>query len=257
MISLKESSLDKFLFVLVAFATGTILASALFDLIPEALHHLEELNNEGANLSENMLFIVVVFGYVAFFIVERFLYWFHGHGHQKEDKLVCYDHFNETLDIPLNHHKNIKNFALLNLIGDGLHNFLDGTIIMVAFLSGFGNGIVVTLAVLFHEFPQEIGDFSILIYGGFSKKGALIFNFLSAMIAMAGGIFALFISSTIEAFNAFFLAFSGGGFLYLASTELMPELLKQKDLKKSITQALIFIVGLTLIIVLVMSLPHS
>lgn len=257
MISLKEDTLDKFLFVLIAFATGTILASALFDLIPEALHHLEELNNEGANLNESTLFIAIIIGYVAFFILERFLYWFHGHAHQKDDKLVCYDHFNEDMDLSLSHDKGIKNFALLNLIGDGLHNFLDGTVIMVAFLSGFGNGIVVTLAVLFHEFPQEIGDFSILIYGGFSKKKALLFNFLSAMIAMAGGLFALLISGTIDVFNSFFLAFSGGGFLYLASTELMPELLKQKDLKKSITQALIFIVGLILIIILVMFLPHE
>ena len=257
MVSLKESSLDKFLFVLVAFATGTILASALFDLIPEALHHLEELNSEGANIGESFLFIMVIIGYVVFFVIERFLYWFHGHAHQKEDKLVCYDHFDEAIDLSLADGKNIKNFALLNLIGDGLHNFLDGTIIMVAFLSGIGNGIIVTLAVFFHEFPQEIGDFSILVYGGFSKKRALLFNFLSAMIAVLGGVFALFLSSSVEMFNFFFLAFSGGGFLYLATTELMPELLKQKNLKKSLTQALIFILGLVLIITLVMILPHE
>ena len=257
MISIKENTLDKILFVLIAFATGTIFATALFDLIPEALHHLEELNMEGANLNESLLFTLVVGGYIAFFILERFLYWFHGHAHQKENELVCYDHLDETVDKPLGRGKKIKNFALLNLIGDGLHNFLDGVVIMVAFLTSIGNGIVVTLAVLFHEFPQEIGDFGILLYGGFSKRNALLFNFLSAMVAMLGGIFAFFLSGTFDSFNFFFLAFSGGGFLYLASTELMPELLKQKNLKKSVYQALILLVGIIVIFVLITALPHD
>ena len=257
MISIKENTLDKILFVLIAFATGTIFATALFDLIPEALHHLEELNAGGANLNESLLFTLVVGGYIAFFILERFLYWFHGHAHQKENELVCYDHLDETVDKSLGRGKKIKNFALLNLIGDGLHNFLDGVVIMVAFLTSIGNGIVVTLAVLFHEFPQEIGDFGILLYGGFSKRNALLFNFLSAMVAMLGGIFAFFLSGTFDSFNFFFLAFSGGGFLYLASTELMPELLKQKNLKKSVYQALILLVGIIVIFVLITALPHD
>jgi zinc and cadmium transporter len=257
MISIKENTLDRILFVLIAFATGTILASALFDLIPESIHHLEELNAEGVGLNESIVFIFILIGYVIFFIIERFIYWFHGHAHQKEDQLVCYDNLTEGLDRVVERGEKIKSFALLNLIGDGLHNFLDGIIIMVAFLSGFGNGIVITLAVLFHELPQEVGDFGILLYGGFSKKKALSFNFISAMIALLGGLFAFFLSGVVEIFNLFFLAFSGGGFLYLASTELMPELIKQKDLKKSIIQSLIFISGLILIIALVIILPHE
>jgi zinc and cadmium transporter len=257
MISIKENTLDKLLFILVAFATGTILASALFDLIPESLHHLEELNAEGATISESSLFIFVIFGFVMFFVIERFIYWFHGHAHEKEDELVCFVGVDEGEGLTVSKGGNIKNFAVLNLIGDGLHNFLDGIIIMVAFLSGARNGIIVTLAVLFHEFPQEIGDFGILMYGGFSKKKALFFNFCSGMIALLGGILALVVSDVLEVFNFFFLAFSGGGFLYIASTELMPELLKQKDLKKSIIQALIFLCGLILIISLVLLLPHE
>jgi len=128
---------------------------------------------------------------------------------------------------------------------------------MVAFLSGTKSGIIVTLAVVFHEFPQEIGDFGILLYGGFSKKKALFFNFLSGMIALLGGLTAFILSDNVEIFNLFFLAFSGGGFLYIASTELMPELIKEKDLKKSIIQALIFLCGIILIISLVTLLPHE
>ena len=257
MISIREKTLDKILFILIAFATGTILASALFDLIPESLHHLEELNAEGATITESSLFIFVIFGFVMFFIIERFIYWFHGHAHEKDDQLVCYAGIDDGGGMSINRGNKIKSFALLNLIGDGLHNFLDGVIIMVAFMSGTRNGIIVTLAVLFHEFPQEIGDFGILIYGGFSKKKALFFNFLSGMVALLGGLLAFVLSDVLELFNFFFLAFSGGGFLYIASAELMPELLKQKDLKKSIIQALIFLSGLILIMSLVTLLPHE
>ncbi|MFX1419241.1 MAG: ZIP family metal transporter [Promethearchaeota archaeon] len=257
MISLRENTLDKILFILVAFATGTILATALFDLIPESLHHLEELNAGGANIIPSILFGIIIIGFVVFFILERFIYWFHGHAHEKEDQLVCYDTLTEGMDKVVVRGKKIKNFALLNLIGDGLHNFLDGIIIMVAFLSGLGNGIIITLAVIFHELPQEIGDFGILLYGGFSKKKALLFNFGSALVALLGGLFAYFLSAQIGVFSLFFLAFSGGGFLYIASTELMPELIKEKDLKKSIIQALVFLCGIILIMTLVIVLPHE
>ena len=257
MISIREKTLDNVLFILVAFATGTIFATALFDLIPESLHHLEEINAGGAGLDQSLMFIFIIIGFVMFFILERFIYWFHGHAHEKEEKLVCYDKMTEGNNISIIEEPKIKNFALLNLIGDGLHNFLDGIIIMIGFISGIGNGVIITLAVAFHEFPQEIGDFGILVYGGFSKKKALFFNFLSAMVALLGGLFAFILSDNFESFNFFFLAFSGGGFLYLAGTELMPELLKEKNLKKSIIQALIFIGGLILIISLVILLPHE
>jgi zinc and cadmium transporter len=257
MISINEKTMDNILFILVAFATGTILATALFDLIPESLHHLEELNAKGASLTEGFLFLVVIAGFVLFFIMERFIYWFHGHAHERGDQFVCYDDKTESMNLSIAQGGNIKNFARLNLIGDGLHNFLDGIIIMVGFLSGFSNGIIITLAVLFHELPQEMGDFGILLYGGFTKKKALLFNFLSAMVALIGGIFAYFLSSTIEAFNFFFLAFAGGGFLYIASTELLPELIKEKNLKRSIIQTIIFFFGLLLIITLIYILPHE
>lgn len=257
MISLKEATLDRFLFILVAFATGTILATALFDLIPESIHHLEELNAGGAGISESLLFSYIIIGFVVFFIIERFIYWFHGHAHEKENQLVCYDDLTEGTGKIVQKSGKIKNFALLNLIGDSLHNFLDGVIIMVGFLNGVSTGLIITLAVLFHELPQEIGDFSILVYGGFTKKKALLFNFISGMIALLGGLLAYMLSEIVSIFNLFFLAFSGGGFLYIASTELMPELIKEKNLKKSIVQALIFLIGLILIMCMILLLPHA
>jgi zinc and cadmium transporter len=257
MISIKEKTLDSILFILVAFGTGAIFSTALFSLIPEALHHLEELNAKGAAFNENFLFIIVILGFIMFFIIERFIYWFHGHAHEKENQLVCYTDKTGMVDTYFEKSGNIKSFAVLNLLGDALHNFLDGIVIMVAFLSGITNGIIVTLAVLFHELPQEVGDFGILMYGGFTKKKALSFNFISAMVALLGGVIALFLSNTIDGFNFFMLAFSGGGFLYIACTELMPELLKQKDLRKSIIQTMIFFVGVLLIILLIVLLPHE
>ena len=245
------------MFIHVAFATGTILATALFDLIPESLHHLEELNAEGASITLSLVFSFIIIGFIVFFIIERFIYWFHGHAHEKEDKYVCYESLTGDNDLTIGGERNIKSFVFLNLIGDGLHNFLDGVIIMVAFLSGMRNGVVVTLAVLFHELPQEIGDFGILMYGGFTKKKALLFNFSSALVALLGGLLAFILSDVVEIFNLFFLAFSGGGFIYIASTELMPELIKEKDMKKSIIQAMIFLSGVILIMFLVLLLPHE
>ncbi|MFO8018764.1 MAG: ZIP family metal transporter [Promethearchaeia archaeon] len=257
LISINGKTLDNILFVLIAFATGTILATALFDLIPEALHHLESLNTEGAGLGENLVFFFVILGYIVFFILERFIYWFHGHAHREENEFICYDNVSGKVNKKSSSNNKIQNFAILNLVGDGLHNFLDGIIIMVGFLTGINTGIIITLAVLFHELPQEMGDFGILLYGGFTKKRALLFNFSSAMIALFGGLFALILSNILETFNLFFLAFSGGGFLYLATTELMPELLKQAKLRKSVIQALIFLGGVTLILILVFTLPHA
>ncbi|MHA1805817.1 MAG: ZIP family metal transporter [Promethearchaeota archaeon] len=257
MISLKEKTLDNILFILVAFATGTILATALFDLIPESIQHLEELNLEGANFSETLPFGIIIFGFVVFFILERFIYWFHGHAHQKESEYVCYENLSTGGEMMFPKEKNIKSVAILNLLGDALHNFLDGIIIMVAFFNGLVNGIIVVLAVLFHELPQEIGDFGILLYGGFSRRNALFYNFMSAMVALLGGLISFILSNIIEVFNSLILAFSGGGFLYIASAELMPEIIKQKNLKKSIIQALIFLVGILLIISLVLLLPHE
>ncbi|MBY9021807.1 MAG: ZIP family metal transporter, partial [Candidatus Lokiarchaeota archaeon] len=121
MISMKERTLDRILFILIAFATGTILASALFDLVPESIHHLEELNAGGSNIALSLVFTFVIIGFVVFFIIERFIYWFHGHAHEKEDKYVCYETITGDNDLAINKGRNIKSFALLNLIGDGLH----------------------------------------------------------------------------------------------------------------------------------------
>ena len=257
MISLKEKTLDRILFILVAFATGTILATALFDLIPESIHHAQELNAEGILIDEHLVYIYIIVGFILFFILERFIYWFHGHAHEQEKQMVCYENITERKEQPLKKESNIKSYVYLNLIGDGMHNFLDGVVILVSFLQGYPTGIIITLAVFFHELPQEIGDFGILVYGGFTKKKALIYNFLSGIVAVLGGVVTLFLASFLSTFSLFILAFSGGGFIYLACVELMPELTEEKNLKKSILQSLILIAGIIIIVSLILILPHE
>jgi zinc and cadmium transporter len=251
-ISVKENTLDRILFFLVAFATGTIFATAIFDLIPEALHHMEELLDEGVEIDEITPFVYVMVGFIAFFILERFIYWFHGHAHETDDQYVCHgDMLTENVT------GKIKNFAILNLVGDSLHNFLDGIIVMVGFLTSIETGLLITIAVIIHELPQEVGDFGILVYGGFTKKKALLFNLLSALFAVLGGILAVFLSDIIETFNLFFLAFSAGGFIYIAATELMPEMMKERNLKKSAIQTIMFLFGIIFLLILIEILPHS
>jgi zinc and cadmium transporter len=140
-------------------------------------------------------------------VVEKFLYWRHCH----EGK--CPVHV----------------FAYLNLVGDGIHNFIDGMIIAASFILSYDLGFATTLAVIFHEIPQEIGDFGVLIYGGFGKRKALMYNFVSALTAVAGSLVTYYLALYIQGVEKFLIPFAAGGFIYIAATDLMPEL-RQKNL---------------------------
>jgi zinc and cadmium transporter len=224
-LSLKEKTLHNLLFVLIAFSAGTILGAAYFDLLPEAIEIVDD----------SSVFIWVTLGYVGFYILERFIYWYHGHGHESD------------ISTEINDKKSTKDFAYLNLIGDGIHNFIDGIIIATSFLIGFSVGLATTLAVIFHEFPQEIGDYGILVYAGFKRKKALLLNFIVSFAVVFGGIFANFFIENIETLSGLLIAISAGGFIYLSASELIPELNKENNFKKSAIQFIIFILGITLI----------
>lgn len=211
-LALKEKILDKLLFVLIAVAAGTMLGVAFLDLIPEAV--------EGGGTN---VFLYVLFGILAFFILERFIFWHHCHDGKCD----------------------VHAFSYLNLIGDGIHNLLDGIVIAAAYFVSIPLGVVTTIAIALHEIPQEIGDFAILVYGGFGKKKALFYNFLSALAAFVGvGIAYIFSSS--EGFFNFFLAFAAGGFIYIASADIMPELQKEMVFRKSLLQLLCLVGGIVL-----------
>lgn len=141
----------------------------------------------------------------------------------------------------------VHDFAIMNLVGDGFHNFLDGLIIGASYLVSIPAGIATTLAVLIHEIPQEIGDFGVLLHGGYSKKKALIMNFISALVAIIGTISALLLGKYLSGIETIITAIAIGGFIYIAGSDLIPELHKDFSAKKSIIQLICFILGIILI----------
>lgn len=226
-LSLKENTLDRILFVLLSFSAGSILGTAFLDLLPEAVAILGE-----EQLS--ITFLYVTLGFLGFFFLERFIYWFHGHVHGHEPK----SEVDERITI--------KKFVYLNLIGDATHNLIDGMIITASFLVNTNVGLSTTVAVLFHEIPQEIGDFGVLVYGGFTRNRALLFNFLSALTAIVGVIISNHFSLHVENFVGYLMALSAGGFIYISGSELIPEIQKEKNIGKSMIQFILFILGIVL-----------
>lgn len=229
-ISMRENTLDKILFVLLSFSAGTILGTAYFDLLPEAV----ELFGEG-QLGAAVTYVTL--GFLAFFFLERFIYWYHGHVHGYES--------------PVDEKMTVKRFVYLNLLGDGIHNLLDGMIIAAGFLVAVPVGLTTTLAVIFHELPQEVGDFGVLVYGGFTRYRALLANFVTALTAFAGVFIASYFSTLMQNFTSYLIAFGGGGFIYLAASELIPEMQEEKNIGKSIIQFVLFVLGLVIIWLLV------
>lgn len=209
---LREKTLNKILLILVAFAAGALLGGAFFHLLPEALDISLSLN----------VFVFLIAGFCMFFMLEKVLYWRHCHEGKCE----------------------IHVFTYLNLIGDAIHNFLDGLVIASAFVINAGVGVASTLAIISHEIPQELGDFGILIYGGFTKKKAVVFNFISALLAIVGALVGYFLTSQVTDFALYLLPFAAGGFIYIASSDLIPELHKETDKKRSMISFLFFLVGL-------------
>ena len=214
---------QKVTLTLLSFAAGTMLAVSFLDLLPEAL----ESAAEGANI-----FIPVLLGIVVFFFLERFVLWFH--------------HHDETHDM----HPS----AVLILLGDGLHNFIDGIAIAAAFLTNPGIGFATTLAIAAHEIPQEIADFSVLIHGGMEKTKALFFNFISGLTALVGAVLAFYFLENLT--GVLPLAFTAGMFIYIACSDLIPEMHQHASKQKSWTQFLPFLLGIATIWILVATLAE-
>ena len=217
-ISVKIKKLKKIIIYFVSFAAGALFGGAFIHLLPEAI---EETS------STLTIFLFVLIGIIFLFIIEKIVNWRHCHD------LECKGHPSP--------------FAYTNLVGDGIHNFIDGLIIGAAYLVNFQVGIATTIAVVLHEIPQEIGDFGVLIHAGFSKAKALWFNFLTALTAIIGAIVALSLSTHIENLTMFLIPFAAGSFIYIAGSDLIPELHKEVKVSKSIIQLIVFILGIAII----------
>jgi len=212
--SVKIKKINSFLIYLVSFSAGALFGDAFLHLIPE-------ISQTGYTLTTSYLILT---GIALFFVMEKLIHWQHCHHHFAED--------------------HVHPFALMNLIGDGFHNFLDGLIIGASYLVNIQVGIATTIAVSFHEIPQEIGDFGILIHGGFSKAKALLMNFLAASLAVVGAVIALVINNSIKNIELFIIPIAVGGFIYIAGSDLIPELHKEFTVKKSILQLIAFTLGI-------------
>jgi len=203
-LSLNKTKLRVMLLFMVSFAVGGLFGDAFIHLLPQSFETL------GVNLKTSLY---VLAGFFIFFILEKFMRWRHCH-------------------IPTSK-EHIHPVAMLNIIGDGVHNMLDGMIVAASFAVSVPMGVATTLAVILHEIPQEIGDFGILIYSGMSAKKALFFNFISALTAVVGAVIALIMESRIKGFSAYLLPITAGGFLYIGGSDLIPELHKEDHVKIS------------------------
>jgi zinc and cadmium transporter len=200
------------LFVMVAFAAGAMMAAAFFHLMPEAC---AELGYFDASVS-------VFVGFGVFFVLERFLHWHHCHK---------------------THDCEVHPFTTLSLLGDAIHNFLDGIVIGGAFLINPALGWSTTIVIAAHELPQELGDFAILVHGGHSHRKALGLNLLTGLTAILGAILAWFGFSAHQEWVPYLMGFAAGNFIYISASDLIPELHKESNLRKAFVAFLFFVIA--------------
>ncbi len=217
---LREQNLKKLVLYLVSFSAGGLFGDAFIHLIPEAA----EEGGFGLYVS-----VYILVGITVSFVAEKFLQWRHCH-------------------IPTSK-EHPHSFAYMNLFGDAVHNLIDGLIIGGSYLANIPLGVATTLAVVFHEVPQEIGDFGVLIYGGFTRSKAILFNFATALTAVIGTITALGLGFLMQGSAAFLIPFAAGNFIYIAGSDLIPELHRQEPrLLKSALQLIAFIIGVLILL---------
>jgi len=214
-ISANLDKLKRALLFLVSFAAGAMLGDAFIHLLPESMEETSSFTTVS---------IFVLAGIAMFFILEKIIFWRH-----------CHIPTSEGHPHPV---------GIINLIGDGFHNFLDGVIIAGSFLASPALGLATTIAVFLHEIPQEIGDFSILLHAGFSRKKAIQFNFLSALVAVVGAILTILVGARLGNITAFLIPFTIGGFIYIATADLIPQIHREENAKHSFLQLIFFIFGI-------------
>lgn len=222
--------------VLVSFAAGALIASAFFDLLPEAIEHAEELSIETG--MEINIFYWTLFGVISFYFLERAIHWFRYHQKIHKGK-------HGSVSIPL------------VVLGDSVHNFIDGVAIGITYLINPALGVTTTIAIIAHEIPQEIGDFAVLLHEGLSRKKVLIINVLSALLAVFGAILALAVGEQIEGILPFALSLTAGFFIYLALTNLLPEIHSEEKVGYTFWESGFFMLGIFVIWAVITFLPHG
>ncbi|MEO0559995.1 MAG: ZIP family metal transporter [Bacteroidota bacterium] len=244
-LALGRERLERVIFLLVAFAVGAMLGGALLHLIPEAYETLGEGPMTGS---------LVLGGVLAFFVLEKFLHWRHQHGAPEAIEGAT-GHSHGLAGHSHGHHSYVGGeapFTLINLVGTVAHNAIDGAIVAAAYLVSIPTGVVTTLAVMLHEIPQEIGNFGILVYGGYTPRKALLYNFAAGMAGVVSAILVLVIGGQVQGLADWLLPITAGAFLYIAGSDLIPELNRRHSYPatKAVLQLLMMLLG-----VAVMALP--
>lgn len=201
-VTLGRKILNTVLFVMVAFAAGAMMSASFFHLLPEAA---EGIGSFRAG-------VVTLVGFSCFFILERFLYWRHCHK---------------------GGHCDVHPYTTLSLVGDAVHNFLDGIVIGSAFLADTALGVSAAVVIAAHELPQELGDYAILVRGGHTHRKALWLNFASALTSVAGAVLAWIGLADHHELIPYVMAFAAGNFIYVSSSDLVPELHKEQDVRRA------------------------
>lgn len=216
-LSLNQNLLNKILKLLIALSAGTMLATVFLHILPEVAEMTEEPHD---------YLMLTMLSFVLFFFIEKVLHWRHCHDSS------CEDH----------HH-----FGTMNLIGDAIHNFIDGLLIAGAFMVSPAVGIPTTIAIAMHEIPQEIGDFAVLLYSGFTKNKAIFLNILISFTAVIGGVVGYYLIDINQTLTMYLLPIAAGGFLYIATSDLIPELRQEKSSSRVLATFTTFILGIALI----------
>lgn len=222
---------------LVSFAVGTLLGAALLGLLPHALA-------SPAVTDTHSLFLAVLLGLLGFFLLEKLVLWRHCHVDH------CEAHGPETSKgHEHTHDPKARAAGILVLMGDGIHNFVDGILITAAFLTDTHLGIVTAIAIAAHEIPQEVGDFIILLHSGYSRAKALLYNMISSLATVVGALIAYVGLAGLEKMLPYILAVAASSFLYVAVADLIPGLHKRAEARHTLQQITLISIGVLLIYV--------
>lgn len=229
----------------ISFAIGALLAVAFWGLIPEAFSVVKPEQFQ-------VLSGTILAGILGFFVLEKLLIWrhchygsleVHGYDGLKDDHLHSHGHSHSHS----HGRSDAKSAGALIILGDGIHNFVDGVLIAAAFLTDVHLGIVTSLAVAAHEIPQEVGDFAILLDSGYSRAKALFYNILASLTTVLGGILAYFCLEDLHESLPYFLALAASSFIYIAVADLIPSLHAKTDMRTSLEQIMLIAAGVLLI----------
>jgi len=209
----------------ISFALGALLSVAFLDLLPHAIETV------GVERSDTV-FAAVLLGILALFLLEKLLLWRHCHAGDCETHTD--DHFHQPA-------------GTLIVLGDGIHNFVDGVLIAAAFLTDVHLGVVTSLAVFAHEIPQEVGDFAILLKSGYSRAKALLYNLLSSLATLLGGVLAYYSLENLSEALPYFLALAASSFVYVAVADLIPSLHQRTNASAAFQQIAMISAGVLLI----------